>query len=317
MSSSSPRGRFPECWGHRGASASFPENTLASFEAAIRDGAEGIESDVHVSIDDVVLMFHDPSLERTTNGHGLIRDQKWIGGMEHCRTKKAPIQPIPTFQETVDLLMKPENRQAHFNVDVKIQNDPDRLFRLMHDIISKQPNWEIDLAPRILLGLWHPRFINPARQHLGYLRRSHIGLSPYIARTYFWDACENFSIAFSALCTIEGEKFRRECKDAGKQVMVWTVNTPEQMMEAVRWEVHAILTDAPKAWLNLRAALTSDYAKASRIGRLFLWTSVTCYTPVQMFFWWGQQKRLEQIGGPLEKAFDAAAVSVPAISASS
>jgi hypothetical protein len=35
---------LPECWGHRGASAVFPENTLASFEAAMRDGAEGIES---------------------------------------------------------------------------------------------------------------------------------------------------------------------------------------------------------------------------------------------------------------------------------
>ena len=36
--------KLPECFGHRGASAAFPENTLVSFEAAIRDGAEGIES---------------------------------------------------------------------------------------------------------------------------------------------------------------------------------------------------------------------------------------------------------------------------------
>jgi glycerophosphoryl diester phosphodiesterase len=37
---------LPECWGHRGASAAFPENTLASFEAAINDGADGIESGI-------------------------------------------------------------------------------------------------------------------------------------------------------------------------------------------------------------------------------------------------------------------------------
>ncbi|KAJ6560725.1 PLC-like phosphodiesterase [Mycena sp. CBHHK59/15] len=43
--------RLPQCWGHRGASVSFPENTIASFEAAIRDGVDGIESDVHVSKD--------------------------------------------------------------------------------------------------------------------------------------------------------------------------------------------------------------------------------------------------------------------------
>ncbi|KAI9000730.1 hypothetical protein BD414DRAFT_11177 [Trametes punicea] len=44
--SSPPQRKLPECWGHRGASAAFPENTLASFERAIRDGAEGIESGV-------------------------------------------------------------------------------------------------------------------------------------------------------------------------------------------------------------------------------------------------------------------------------
>jgi len=99
---------LPECWGHRGASAAYPENTLASFEAAIRDGAEGIESDVHVSRDGVLVMFHDPSLERTTDSKGQIRERDWYGpsGMVHVRTVKKPKQAIPTFAETVALLMK-------------------------------------------------------------------------------------------------------------------------------------------------------------------------------------------------------------------
>ncbi|KAJ8453474.1 hypothetical protein ONZ51_g13578 [Trametes cubensis] len=107
-SSTSTPNKLPECWGHRGASAAFPENTLASFERAIRDGAEGIESDVHVSLDNVVVMFHDPTLDRTTNGTGNIRDQNWYGpnGMEYLRTTKEPQQPIPTFAQTVELLMK-------------------------------------------------------------------------------------------------------------------------------------------------------------------------------------------------------------------
>ncbi|EIW61590.1 PLC-like phosphodiesterase [Trametes versicolor FP-101664 SS1] len=146
---------LPECWGHRGASAAFPENTLASFERAFRDGAEGIESDVHVSLDDVVVMFHDPTLDRTTDGTGNIRDRNWHGpdGMEHLKTKKEPKQSIPTFAETVALLMMPENRHITFNVDVKVFSDPTRLFTLMHEIIAGQPNWQTDLAPRILLGL--------------------------------------------------------------------------------------------------------------------------------------------------------------------
>ncbi|KDQ25387.1 hypothetical protein PLEOSDRAFT_1113425 [Pleurotus ostreatus PC15] len=69
----SPTRVLPDCWGHRGASSRFPENTLASFKAAMRDGAEGIESEsanVHVSKDDVVIMFHDPDLSRTTDSKG-------------------------------------------------------------------------------------------------------------------------------------------------------------------------------------------------------------------------------------------------------
>ncbi|KAF8969351.1 PLC-like phosphodiesterase [Flammula alnicola] len=298
-----PSRTLPDCWGHRGASSRFPENTLASFEAAMRDGAEGIESDVHVSADNVVIMFHDPALERTTDSNGQIRERTWHGedGMQHVRTKKEPKQAIPTFAETVELLMRPENLHVKFNVDVKVQNDPDRLFSLMNDIISAQPNFETALAPRILLGLWHPRFIAFAKTQLPYCRRSYIGLSTYIARKYFWKDCDAFSMAFGALTTWDGQRFRAECKSAGKTLMVWTVNDPDQMMEAVRWEVNAIITDVTKTWLDLRSALQTDYEKiGSQYGRVFLWTTFRFYTPVIFAYNRWIQNYLESIAGPFD-----------------
>lgn len=125
----------------------------------------------------------------------------------------------------------------------------------MNSVVASQPNWETDLAPRILLGLWHPKFIPAAKQHLPYCRRAMITVSTALARKYFWDHVDAFSVAFGALATADGAKFRAECKAAGKQLMVWTVNEPEQMMEAVRWGVDAILTDVTKTWLDLRASL--------------------------------------------------------------
>ncbi|KAG8791059.1 hypothetical protein FRC12_010249 [Ceratobasidium sp. 428] len=290
--------RLPECWGHRGASAAFPENTLASFEAAMRDGAEGIESDVHVSLDDVVLMFHDPSLGRTTDGRGLIREKKWVGDMEHTRTVREPKQAIPTFAETVELLMRSENRHVQFNVDVKVQNDPDRLFKLMLAIIQGHEDWERTIAPRILLGLWHPKFIEPAKRILPMIRRAHIGSSPLIAREYFWDSCESFSIDFSSLSSAEGEKFRKECKSAGKKLLVWTVNKKEEMIEAARWGVDVILTDVTSVWLHLRAQLQADFEKTSSSNsRWFLWTSPTYYYPARLYAWYLQRSALERVGG--------------------
>lgn len=256
---------------------------------------------MHVSLDDVIIMFHDPSLDRTTNMTGMIREKNWHGpaGMEHALTKKEPVQHIPTFEQTVDLLMKEGNRHACFNVDVKVFNDPDRLFSLMHKVISSHKNWETELAPRIVLGLWHPRFIGPAMNHLPYCTMSHIGASPYIARTYFWEHCSAFSMNFGSMATIEGDRFRKDLKAAGKKLMVWTVNQTEQMMECIRWEADAIITDVPKKYLDLRANVEKDYKKAdAQHSRFFLWTTWWLWSPIQMFVWRMQSLRLQKIGGP-------------------
>ncbi|EIW61594.1 PLC-like phosphodiesterase [Trametes versicolor FP-101664 SS1] len=295
---------MPECWGHRGASATFPENTLASFEAAMRDGAEGIESDVHVSVDDVVVMFHDPSVDRVTDGTGLIRERLWHGegGLQQLRTVKEPKQALATFEDTIKLLMRPENRHVKFNVDVKVQNKPAHLFTLMHKIISAQPDWETTLAPRILLGLWHPSFLPHAKAQLPYCRRSYIGSDIAVARKFFWDSCDVFSIKFSTLGMADGAKFRKDCKQAGKRVMAWTVNEPEHMVEAVRWGIDVIITDTTKTWLDLRSALEVDYDKiAAQHSRLFYWTKLEFYTPIQIITRRRDHSYLEGYAGPFRK----------------
>ncbi|MDA8193985.1 MAG: glycerophosphodiester phosphodiesterase family protein [Thermaerobacter sp.] len=57
---------------HRGASATAPENTLAAFQAALAAGADGIECDCRLTADGQVVILHDATLERTTNGQGPV-----------------------------------------------------------------------------------------------------------------------------------------------------------------------------------------------------------------------------------------------------
>jgi glycerophosphoryl diester phosphodiesterase len=59
---------------HRGASAKAPENTLEAFRLAAEDGAGGLELDVHMTSDGEVAVIHDDSVDRTTDGSGLVRD---------------------------------------------------------------------------------------------------------------------------------------------------------------------------------------------------------------------------------------------------
>ncbi len=60
--------------GHRGARGHAPENTMASFERGLALGAHVVETDVHLSRDDEVVVIHDETVDRTTDGHGLVRD---------------------------------------------------------------------------------------------------------------------------------------------------------------------------------------------------------------------------------------------------
>ncbi|GMK56672.1 hypothetical protein CspeluHIS016_0305120 [Cutaneotrichosporon spelunceum] len=253
---------LPECWGHRGASASFPENTRQSFIEACNAGADGIETDIHVTADNVLVMFHDPRLERTTDGEGLIHQQPWHGVLEHVRTKETPHQPIPKFTEVIDVLM--EHPRVKLNIDCKVENDPTKLFTLIKQALATVPQWETVLAPRIVLGLWHPKFIEPAASILPTVRRFCISMSVAEVRKYFFDKCHGFSVWYPPLASAEGAKLRDDCAKAGKELCTWTVNSREEMLECARWGVTAIITDKPELWRDIKRDLDADRAKVLR-----------------------------------------------------
>lgn len=116
------------------------------------------------------------------------------------------------------LLMRTENRHVSINIDIKPGNDPKRLFTLMHEIVTGYDGYETSLGPRLVLGLWHPRYLGPALDIVPYMRRVHIGVSPSFAREHFWEACDGFSLRFAALSSTDGAAFRAECRAAGKDL---------------------------------------------------------------------------------------------------
>jgi glycerophosphoryl diester phosphodiesterase len=79
-------GPRPRVFGHRGASGEAPENTLASFAAAIEAGADRLELDVHRTADGEIVVFHDETLDRTTDGRGPIAAITWA---DLCRLDAA------------------------------------------------------------------------------------------------------------------------------------------------------------------------------------------------------------------------------------
>jgi glycerophosphoryl diester phosphodiesterase len=102
--------------GHRGAMGHCPENTLASFERGVELGADWIELDVHLSRDGELIVIHDETLERTTNGHGPVRDHT----LSELRELDAGDgQRVPTLPEVLDWA-----RPRGVVMDVEIKNAP-------------------------------------------------------------------------------------------------------------------------------------------------------------------------------------------------
>ncbi len=86
--------------GHRGNSAELPENTLAAFRSAIELGVDIIECDVHLSADGHMVVIHDHTLERTTNGSGLVREHSW----EELRKLDAGHgERLPSLDEVIEV----------------------------------------------------------------------------------------------------------------------------------------------------------------------------------------------------------------------
>ena len=96
-------GGRPRVFGHRGAMGYAPENTFASFERAVALGVDAIEIDVHLTADGEVVVIHDPALDRTTDGEGMVGEKtlaelKTLDAGAHFGPEFAG-QHIPTLGE--------------------------------------------------------------------------------------------------------------------------------------------------------------------------------------------------------------------------
>ncbi len=104
---------------HRGASGEAPENTLEAFDLAVKQGAHGVELDVHISRDGQIIVAHDETIDRVSNGSGRIADMT-LGELKRYNYNKTrpacKTGTLPTLEE-VFALLKPTG--MHINVELK------------------------------------------------------------------------------------------------------------------------------------------------------------------------------------------------------
>ncbi|GCF92263.1 glycerophosphodiester phosphodiesterase [Enterococcus florum] len=110
---------------HRGSSGTHPENTLPAFAEAVRTGADGIHLDVHLTKDQQLIIMHDETVDRTTDGKGLVREltleeiKKLDAGSWFAKKYKAT--KVSTLQEVLNLLLQ-MNFRGILNIELKTEN---------------------------------------------------------------------------------------------------------------------------------------------------------------------------------------------------
>lgn len=224
--------------GHRGAKGYASENSLFSFEKAIEMGVDGIELDVHLSLDGQIIVIHDDTIDRTTNGKGFVNTLS-LQELKTFRINEKQAseleQQIPTLNEVFDLV----NQTCFINIELKGKGTASAVVALIEKYIWEK-NWKY--ANFLVSSFdWNAvqevRFLNE-NIPIGILTETNLDLAFSFAK--FMKA-EAIHPEFHLLTQDNTTQILAK----GIQVFPWTVNEYEAIQKIKTYNVNGIITDFP------------------------------------------------------------------------
>ena len=227
----------PIAFAHRGGAEEFPENTLRAFRHAVEMGFTHVETDVHATADGVAVAFHDNSLDRVTDGHGVLGDLEW------SRVKRALVagtDPVLRLDELLEEL--PDTR---INIDPK----SDAAVGPLVEVLRRSGAVE-----RVCVCSFSDRRTAQVRDRIG--ASLCVGAGPRgIARLLAasarapWPASFDFQAAQVPVRSKGLTLVRPAVLDAahrhGVAVHVWTIDEPAEMGRLLDMGVDGVMTDRP------------------------------------------------------------------------
>ena len=234
-----------QIFAHRGFSSQYPENTMTAFHKALEAHADGIEMDARLTADGHIVIMHDATVDRTTNGKGKVRDLT----LAELRGLDAGIKKGMVFEnERVPML---EEVFANFGgkllLNIELCNydelDEPKLAYETVELIEKY-----DLVDSVIISSF--RFNN-----LVYVKDKNPGISCGLLahkgiKGLFARSLLNHSVSVDALhpyyTDVNSGLIHRE-QQCGRKVRVWTVNDSQDIRNLYELGVDAIFTDDPLA----------------------------------------------------------------------
>jgi glycerophosphoryl diester phosphodiesterase len=236
----------PLVFAHRGGAALRPENTMVAFDHGLALGADGLELDVHLSSDGEVVVHHDATLERTTDGRGPVATRSAdelarVDAGYHFPEFRGRAGGVPRL---ADVLAR--HPTAQLIVELKV--DDAELARRTIDVVRRA-----DAVDRVSLGSFGTRVLRAAR---AYEPRIRTGASREETRLALYRSWVRWPVrhppytAFqvpekSGVTRVVSPRFVDSAHAARAVVQVWTVNDEDDMRRLLSWGVDGIITDRP------------------------------------------------------------------------
>lgn len=258
---------LPRIIAHRGDSHNYPENTLEAFVSAMNMGIDVIETDVHLTKDNQIVVWHDPTLERNTDGVGKIEDftlselKKFDAGYMFTQDggKSYPFRGKGVSMTTLEeaLIACPNQR---FNVDLKSKER--EIVPLFNDLVVKHGAQERILCASFhLKNLQFMRVLNPdiltsltTMEVLPLLIKQKLGMLKQRAK---FEKTVVFQVPVSQWgIQVITKEFIKTFHRLGAVIQVWTINEAQQMRELFELGVDSIMTDDPTTLISVAQELS-------------------------------------------------------------
>lgn len=253
------RGSAPfEKIAHRGASGLAPENTFPAFELAFEKyGCDGVEMDVHLTKDEVPVVIHDATLERTTNGRGFvesfrINELKELDAGYWFETNVKGEFPFRGKGVTIPALEEVLIRFPNSKFFLELKDRRDAVVEKTLEILNRVPH-----PSRVIIGSFSGRTARRLR------RLATNRFETFLTEDEVVRACLAFLFGFKRWrlparyaslprskygISLDGTRWIEFLRKGGVKVYYWTVNDVEEIEELARRGANGILTDYPDRW---------------------------------------------------------------------
>ncbi|KGX86006.1 glycerophosphodiester phosphodiesterase [Pontibacillus litoralis] len=226
---------------HRGASKIAPENTMPAFKLASKIGADGIETDVQLTKDNIPILIHDETLKRTTNGQGYVKDftcdeLKQLDAGAWFSDKYVGTQIL-----TLEQFLKWAQKENSFTIHLELKTNIIE-YKHIESLVLEQIK-HFNLENNTIISSFNPQSIKQMG-HLTTKVETALLLSQRTKKPLDYVkqiGADGLHIRYSLLT----KRLVEESNQHTIPIRVYTVNRPTQLMRCYKWKCNGLFTDVP------------------------------------------------------------------------